>query len=69
MKEWFSQTCVYTLKEYILYQVVSLKLQNYSSQWGSCVYFSEKNVDKLFWVMEETNEVRATNSFMNLSHA
>ena len=44
MKEWFSQTCVYTLKEYILYQVTcqSKTTKLLFTMRQLCVFFREK---------------------------
>ena len=44
-----------------------LKLQNFSSQCNSCVFF-EKIEEQLFWVIEAINEASAINSVMNISH-
>ena len=44
-----------------------LKLQNYSSQCSSCVFF-RKIEEHLFWVIEAVKDVITTNFFMNLSH-
>ena len=68
MKEVFSKLCVHTLKKYVIPNYLSvLKLQNYSSQCSSCA-FLRKIEQKLFWIIEATNEASATNSIMNLSH-
>ena len=44
-----------------------LKLQNYSSQCSSCVFF-RKIEGKLFWITKVINKASVTNSIMNLSH-
>ena len=60
--------CPYPKRIYIVPRYLSvLKLQNYSSQCGSCAVF-RKIEEELFWVIEAINEASATNSIMNLSH-
>ena len=69
IKEWFSKPCVHTLKKiYVMPSYLSvLKLQNYSSQCSSCVFF-RKIEGKLFWITKVINKASVTNSIMNLSH-
>ena len=59
--------CPYPKRLYITLGYLSvLKLQNYSSQCSSCVFF-RKIEEKLFWTIEAINDASATSSILNLN--